>query len=237
VVADLRATDLDPAQLGLRVLIVAPHPDDESIGCGGLIAVLAHRGVHINVVIVTDGSGSHPNSLKYPRSRLARLRAREATQAMRILGVHEKNVWFCGLRDRSVPARDTPGFELELTKAYALLRRFRPTTVVIPSVRDIHGDHQATAEIWRAAIIVTKPPLQVIEYVIWPAADAGAGDNSRPSLAFDIAPFLPLKRQAIAGHRSQHGLVVTDDPSGFILPPELLARADAPYETYFEVKL
>ena len=107
MVADLRATDLDPAQLGLRVLIVAPHPDDESIGCGGLIAVLASRGVHLNVVIVTDGSGSHPNSLKYPRSRLAQLRAREATQALGILGVDEKNVWFCGLHDRFVPARKT----------------------------------------------------------------------------------------------------------------------------------
>jgi LmbE family N-acetylglucosaminyl deacetylase len=235
VVAESRATDLDPVQFGLHVLIVAPHPDDESIGCGGLIAVLANRGVHINVVIVTDGSGSHPNSLEYPRSRLAQLRAREATRALGILGVDEKNVWFCGLHDQFVPARNTPGFELELMEVSALLRRFGPITLVIPSVRDIHGDHQATAEIWRAAIFETKTPPQVLEYIIWPVADAG--DNSRPSLALDIAPFLPLKRQAIAAHRSQHGLVITDDPSGFILPPDLLARADAPYETYFEVKL
>jgi LmbE family N-acetylglucosaminyl deacetylase len=234
VVAESHATDLDPAQLGLRVLIVAPHPDDESIGCGGLIATLANRGVDINVVIVTDGSGSHPNSLAYPLARLARLRAREATQALGTLGVDEKHVWFCGLRDRFVPARNTPGFELELTEASALLRRFEPATLVTPSVRDTHGDHKATAEIWRAAIYGIKTPPQVLEYIIWPASDAC--DNSRPSLALDIAPFLPLKRQAIAAHRSQHGLVITDDPSGFIVPPDLLARADAPYETYFEVK-
>jgi LmbE family N-acetylglucosaminyl deacetylase len=234
VVAESRATDLDPAQLGLRVLIVAPHPDDESIGCGGLIAVLANRGVHINVVIVTDGSGSHPNSSKYPPSRLAPLRAREAMQALGILGVDARNVWFCGLHDRFVPVRDTPGFELELTNASALLRRFGPATVVIPSVRDTHGDHQATAEIWNAAIFRTKTPPRVIEYIIWRAADSD--DNFRPSLALDITSFLPLKRQAIATHRSQHGLVITDDPSGFIVPPDLLIRADAPYETYFEVK-
>jgi hypothetical protein len=86
-----------------------------------------------------------------------------------------------------------------------------------------------------AAIFGTNTPPQVLEYIIWPPADAG--DNSRPSLALGIAPFLPLKRQAIAAHRSQHGLVIPDEPSGFIVPPDLLARAEAPYETYFEVRL
>jgi hypothetical protein len=63
---------LDLGQLGESVVVVAPHPDDESIACGGLIALLARRSVVVNVIIVTDGCGSHPNSSAYPPERLAK---------------------------------------------------------------------------------------------------------------------------------------------------------------------
>jgi LmbE family N-acetylglucosaminyl deacetylase len=61
-------------------IIVAPHPDDESLACGGLIAHACARGLRAKVVIVTDGAGSHPNSKAYPPDRLSALREDEAKQ-------------------------------------------------------------------------------------------------------------------------------------------------------------
>src|ERR1700722_17846159 len=69
------------------VMVLAPHADDESLGCAGLIAELTRMGRPPVVVIVTDGTGSHPSSHAYPPSRLRALREREALQAVTILGL------------------------------------------------------------------------------------------------------------------------------------------------------
>ena len=62
-------------------IVVAPHPDDESLACGGLIADACRQGLRGKVVIVSDGVGSHPNSKAYPPDRLRALREEEARRA------------------------------------------------------------------------------------------------------------------------------------------------------------
>jgi LmbE family N-acetylglucosaminyl deacetylase len=227
--------DLDPSELGSAVLVVAPHPDDESLGCGGLIAALRERGVAVDVVIVTDGSGSHPNSSAYTPGRLAELRRREAIAALAILGVAEGRVSWCSLRDRFVPTEGSAGFEAALAQARDLLWRVRPETLVIPSAKDAHGDHQATALIWRRVIRDASDRPRVLEYIVWPAADRET--RSGRALRLDICAVLPVKCRAIAAHRSQLGLVVTDDPTGFVVPEGLLRRAARPFETFFEAMI
>ncbi len=69
-----------------RVLIVAPHPDDETLGCGGAISLLCRQGYDVNVPIVSDGTGSHPNSQKYPAPILRWIRSQETLTALAILG-------------------------------------------------------------------------------------------------------------------------------------------------------
>ena len=84
-------------------LILAPHPDDESLGCGGLIAALSEAGRPPLVVCVTDGSASHPGSRTHPPARLKTLREAELCAACAELGVPAQNVHFLGLTDAKAP--------------------------------------------------------------------------------------------------------------------------------------
>ena len=75
----------DLAQIG-NALVIAPHPDDESLGCGGTIALLRQRGYSVHVLFVSDGTMSHPNSPAYPAERLRKVREAEALDALEVPG-------------------------------------------------------------------------------------------------------------------------------------------------------
>jgi LmbE family N-acetylglucosaminyl deacetylase len=82
-----------------RVLVVAPHPDDEAIGAWGLMDWLRARGAHIAVLVVSDGAASHPGSPSWPTARLVAERRRETLRALRRLGVVPPDIAFLGLAD------------------------------------------------------------------------------------------------------------------------------------------
>jgi LmbE family N-acetylglucosaminyl deacetylase len=75
-------------------IVIAPHPDDESLACGGLIADACEQGLRTKVVMVSDGVGSHPNSKAYPPERLRFLREEEAKQAGAELGLKPEDMLF-----------------------------------------------------------------------------------------------------------------------------------------------
>ena len=92
-------------------IVVAPHPDDESLACGGLIADACRQGLRGKVVIVSDGAGSHPNSKAYPPDRLTALREEEAKRAAAELGLKPEDMLFSAsppIDDRHRP-RSAPG--------------------------------------------------------------------------------------------------------------------------------
>src|SRR6478609_11649141 len=80
-------------------IVVAPHPDDESLACGGLIADACRQGLRGKVIIVSDGAGSHPNSKAYPPDRLRALREEEAKREGAELGLKQEDMLFLGLPD------------------------------------------------------------------------------------------------------------------------------------------
>ncbi len=105
--AHLRALPLATAATvlqGRRPLILAPHPDDESLGCGGLIAAACAAGLAPEVVILTDGGASHPGSTSHPPARLRALRAEEARQATAALGLPPDRLTFLPYEDCQLPA-------------------------------------------------------------------------------------------------------------------------------------
>jgi len=86
-----------------KTLVVAPHPDDESLGCGGAIALLREFESEVKILVLSDGTLSHPNSVKFPPEKLRETREREMLHALEILGVAADAVDFFRYRDRSVP--------------------------------------------------------------------------------------------------------------------------------------
>ena len=100
-----------------HLLVVAPHPDDEVIGCGGLIAQTLARGGEVTVCVVSDGRASHPGSRAYPPEKLVAKRRSESRGALAHLGVESDRVHFLDLPDGGSDRWDVPG---ELSALLAL---------------------------------------------------------------------------------------------------------------------
>ena len=212
-----------------RTLVLAPHPDDETIGCGGLLALLAQAGQPVRVVLVTDGTGSHRRSLAYPAPRLRALRRSEMVAALAALGYSATTLSSLGLRDGHVPLGGEAGFASAVSLLSRITQRFAPDTVVMPAQDDHHADHRATQALGVAACAAAAPGARRLEYAVWGGRAAGPA-----AWQIDIQAVLHTKWCALALHRSQHGQVVHDDPHGFTLPQDVLDRCRAPVETYCE---
>lgn len=233
-----------PARWG-TTLVVAPHPDDESLGCGGAIALLRQQEQTVYVLFISDGSMSHPNSQKYPAEARRDLREQEAQNALAILGVTTSNITFLRLPDTQVPtypsvssAKSVCAFNEAVITIHKHLLRLRPQTLLVPWRRDPHGDHRATWQLLRAAVDRTDFSMHWIEYPIWvwettqPEDLPNAADGKWFKLA--IADVLSQKEQAIAAHISQTTALIDDDPEGFTLSPKMISHFTQPYEYYFE---
>lgn len=221
-------------------LVVAPHPDDESLGCGGALALLAAAGIPVRVLFVSDGTGSHPGSRRYPPEALRSLREEEARGALEALHIPITSAAFLRLPDRCVPRIGSAGF----TQAAEACRRaigaadFTPQTILLPWRRDPHTDHRATWELVSASICASAHPPRLIEYPIWIWDLGGPDDMPEPgemrAWRLDISSVLDRKREAIAAHRSQTTPMIDDDPVGWTLPTHTLERFQKPGEIYLE---
>jgi LmbE family N-acetylglucosaminyl deacetylase len=231
-------TPLDPDQLAGPLLVVAPHPDDESLGAAGLIALMQRAGQEIRVVVVSDGGASHPNSRRFSRAGLAEQRAAEARQALGLLGVEPARLDLWRVADGDVPGEGHPHFDRLVTRAAVMLAEIRPRTLVLPWRADPHADHIATSVIWRTALGRWGGQTRLLEYPIW--FDLQPDLVPRPSadafrvLRLDIWPVLAAKRRAIEAHQSQTGLLIDDDPNGFRFDKAFRDRFETGHETFFE---
>lgn len=221
-----------------RTLVVAPHPDDESLGCGGAIALLRQFEIDVFVLILSDGTLSHPNSKKYPAAALRDLREREMTNALRILGVEKAQTEFFRIKDRSVPNQDSVDFAQIVERTIELFAAVRPATVFVPWRRDPHPDHRAANDIVCAVLAKTRADFKIVEYPIW-LWELAAGDDAPRAgevkiWRLNVAAVARQKQLAIAAHQSQITDLIDDDPHGFRLTPEILRYFDCDWEVYFE---
>lgn len=204
------------------VLVLAPHPDDEALGCGGAILEARAAGHAVTVVVMTDGQRSHPNSASHGPERLAALRRGEVAASVEILtGSAEAMIWL-GVPDCTLPG-DGPEAAPLVDRLAGIVDRIGATAVWAAWEHDPHCDHEATARI-ALALASARPSLSLFSYPIWGRFAAVRADDL-PDLAdvmrLDTTAQRRAKARAVAAHTSQMTDLVDDDPDGFTLDPDL----------------
>ena len=204
-------------------VIFAAHPDDEVLGAGGIIALLAAAGARLRVVAVTDGEASHPGRTAPQRTELARQRAEERTAALDALGARGTEVIRLGLPDTGLGGREAELAALVPDLAAGF------TVCLAPWLSDLHGDHEAVG---RAARRATG---QVLFYPVWMWHWARPGDPRVPWRRAERV-LLPdgardRKRAAVRCFASQ--LADRGDGAGPVLTEEFAAHFDRGHEVLF----
>lgn len=220
------------------LIVLAPHPDDESLACGGLLARLADAGLPVRVVAVSDGAASHPGSRQYPPPRLKELRAAELQAAVTALGLPESALRRLDLPDGQVPRAGTSGFGAALERLQAACADLAPRTLATSWRHDPHTDHVATYELAAAFQARLRPPPRLLEYVVWGwQLPPDTPLHAEPPRGFRLepGPTEARKRRAVEAHASQLGRVVADDPDGFALEPGMVDRLVRGPELFLEM--
>jgi LmbE family N-acetylglucosaminyl deacetylase len=205
------------------VLVVAPHPDDETFGCGGAVALLARDRAAVHVVFITDGSASHPAHPIVAPAGIAARRRSEARSATAILGVDWERVEFLDERDGTLAdlgggrAREVEG------RIAAMLARLAPEAILLPCRFDGSSEHDAAFALVSRALQHAQIKTRVFEFPVWswwnPLLLLGPMFKCRRVWRIDIRGVLDAKARAIASYASQTDPIAPDTapalPLGF----------------------
>lgn len=172
-----------------RVLVLAPHPDDEIFGGGGSLALYRQQGAEIHVHVLTDGAGF---SSEQERAGIASCRQAETNAALALLGIPSAS--FGQFRDRSLVGLANLGQHVR-----DLIGQHRPDVVLAPSLWEIHPDHLATGRALLAAVEQLLSRSQKVPALMF----YEIGAPLRADLLIDVTPVWELKQRAMACFPSQ----------------------------------
>lgn len=161
-VLTLRARDAGHELTAGSLLVIAPHPDDETLGCGATILRATGAGREVHVVVVCDGRHSHRSRLLSPE-QLAKIRRQEVIEACARLGVAPERVIQLGHEDRRVAEHARQVAE----QLEEIIARVHPSIVLAPSGIDKHPDHRAIHAIICRMARRRCLPARVYEYPVW----------------------------------------------------------------------
>ncbi len=198
-------------------IVIAPHPDDETLGAGGLIATLRKGGIDVTVVAVTDGENAYRDAVG-----LAAIRRHEQEEALRVLGVDATRIIRLCLPDRGVALHESHLVDLLLPLA-ATGRH-----IVAPWTGDFHPDHEACGR--AAQEVARRVHVTLSFYFFW------TWHRGRPELLSDLSlgtlqldtSAISMKTEALRHHRSQ----LAHSSGNPILPEYLLGPALWPFEVF-----
>lgn len=181
-----------------RILVLAPHPDDDIIGCGGSIAHLTQQGHEVVILYLTSGEAG---SLEIESSQLARIREDEARRAGRLLGVKEFLFW----RQPDGFLQETPELINQLVR---LIRARQFSTVYLPHSQEANRDHAAAYRIGiEGCRRASGPWFQDCGLTPWSVSTVLGYEVWTPlkqvNYVQDIADVMELKIQALQQHCSQ----------------------------------
>jgi LmbE family N-acetylglucosaminyl deacetylase len=180
-----------------RVLVFAPHPDDEVAGPGGVLAMHRRAGDPVRVVVATDGKTGDPDR-RFDANTYAMLRRREAAAGLATLGIDDVEFW--GFPDSCVLSPSD--LELGVQKAAAEIDRQRPDVVYLPWQNEGHPDHHALHEVVARAMARTSFAGLALGYEVWNAMI--------PDIIVDVTNVIEQKRRAMQAHQSQLAYVSYD---------------------------
>lgn len=156
------STDYTPFLPQGPVLVIAPHPDDETIGCGAAIARFCAEGRKVYLLIVTDGSNSTASAV-ITSSELSVIRRNEALNAAKVLGVSQDNVLFLCYPDNQILSHMK-----EVSKAiYGHIVQLAPAIIFTSHRFDEHVDHRAIAIIAEQLQEEGKINALMLQYPVW----------------------------------------------------------------------
>jgi LmbE family N-acetylglucosaminyl deacetylase len=141
-------------------LVFAPHPDDEVLGCGGVIALKTNAGARVKVVVMTDGRASHRALIA--EAELVKMRRAEAKEAALQLGLATDHVFLDFEDQRLEHHRDAA-----CDRVVEIIDQFKPDEIYLPHRRDVISDHTETNRIVRHAVERIRRPVAMLEYPVW----------------------------------------------------------------------
>lgn len=210
-----------------RLLVVAPHPDDEVLAAGGLLAQAADRGCQVQIVAVTDGENSHPGSTAYPSAALKQLRSHERHAALQHLNprAQVQRLRFEDTRVADHVDALTARLSQLCNHGDLLLTTWRG---------DGHADHEATAQACLA--LCRLRGLKLVEVPVWAWQWASPGDARLPwhraRVVLLDAEAVRRKHLALLQYASQLSI----DPSTgrrAVISSAMMQRASRPFELLF----
>jgi len=248
---------LDEIDLGRSAVVFSPHPDDETLGCGGTIIKKKRMEADVSIVFMTDGSRSHRHLIS--EEELKSIRAREALAANRVLGVDKNDVIFLEFKNGKLDENR----ELAISKVTDILADRKPEEVFIPYYKEplswSEGDHSATNRIVMSALQIYGKRAVTYEYPIgfwchWPWALRRPTRSMREILnvlkegllsdlnmlkdfrhSVNIKEVLEIKRAALDQYKSQMTRLIPDPRWQTLLDVlngEFLAMFFQPHEIF-----
>ncbi len=216
-------------------LIISPHQDDETLGCGGVIALKRDQGVSVHVAFVTDGAASHVWHPKFANGEIAPVRQQESLEALEILGVPSENVHFLNQPDGQLKWIETDRQQQIINQLTDLIHFTQPEEIYVTHAQDRSSDHEVTHGLVERAIAASGQTIDLIQYPIWILWKPVLGqDLSLTELAglrrLAIKPVIDRKTKALQAYRSQY-LPIAETTST-VLPKGFLWRFGLPYELF-----
>ena len=196
-------------------MVFAPHQDDETFGCGGMIARKKEQGIPVAIAFLTDGRGSH--GLDTDAQNLIHIRQQESLTALSILGVNSSEIHFLNYQDGSLSSLNLEVKQQIITQISELLKIYQPGEVYLPHRKDCHRDHEATYSLVKEAINQAGIITEIFQYPIWifwrsPLFILLKLQDIAGAYRFSITSVKEKKQRAITAYPSQIQML----PYGFI---------------------
>lgn len=147
-------------------MVFAPHQDDETFGCGAMIALKRQQGIPVTVVFLTDG-GQGVLEQAPQAKEIVHTRKEEAIEALRILGVDRNDIYFLDKKDGTLHTLTQEEQLQTIAQIVELINFHQPEEVYVPHSKDCHNDHEAAFTLVKSALQQVGKQIELLQYPVW----------------------------------------------------------------------